>query len=103
MIDMVAAKLTVYVLALLPAEDLTNPAPKAPTAGTAAQINDLMGWGKWMAMVAGFAGLVIAGIMMAVCRRSRSQMAADGAIGIPWVIGGLSVVLLSVPLVNQIL
>ena len=40
---------------------------------------------------------------MAVGRWSRSQMAADGAIGIPWVIGGLSVVLLSVPLVNQIL
>ena len=72
MIDMVAAKLTVYVLALLPAEDLSNPAPKAPTAGTATQINDLMSWGKWMAMVAGFAGLVIAGIMMAVGRRSRA-------------------------------
>ncbi len=40
---------------------------------------------------------------MAVGRRSRSQMAADGAIGIPWVIGGLSVVLLAVPIVNQIL
>lgn len=103
MIDLIAAKLTVYAGALLPAADLNNPDPAAPTAGTANQISDLMAWGKWMAMVAGFGGLVIAGIMMAVGRRSRSQMAADGAIGIPWVIGGLSVVLLAVPIVNQIL
>ena len=103
MIDLIAAKLTVYSLAILPTEDLNNPAPKAPTQGTASQVGDLMAWGKCMAMVAGFAGLVIAGIMMAVGRRSRSQMAADGAIGIPWVIGGLSVVLLAVPIVNQIL
>lgn len=103
MIDLIAAKVTVYAWALLPADDLNDPAPAAPTSGTATQIKDLMAWGKWIAMVAGFAGLVIAGIMMAVGRRSRSQMAADGAIGIPWVIGGLSVVLLAVPIVNQIL
>ncbi len=30
------------------------------------------------------------GVMMAVGRRNRSSMAADGAAGIPWVLGGLT-------------
>ena len=31
-----------------------------------------------------------------------AQMSADGAIGLPWVIGGLSVVALAVPIVNNL-
>ena len=45
-------------------------------------------------------GLVVAGVMMSVGRRHRSSTAADGAVGIPWVIGGLSTIVLAVPLVN---
>lgn len=81
--------------------NLTNPAPIAPE-GVEATVNTLMGWGKWIAFVCGVGGLITSGVMMAVGRRNRSQMSADGAIGLPWVIGGLSVVALAVPLVNNL-
>lgn len=79
--------------------DLSNPAPQAPGELTA-QWNKVMGLVKWLAFAAGAVGLIVAGIMMSVGRRYRSQIAADGAAGIPWVIGGLSTVALAVPIVN---
>lgn len=85
---------------VLPA-DITNPAPVAPD-GVEGTINTLIGWGKWIAFVCGVAGLIVCGVMMLVGRRNRSAMSADGAIGLPWVIGGLSVVVLAVPLVNNL-
>ena len=88
------------VLAALPAQ-ISNPAPRAP-AGVASTVSDLLAWGKWIAFVCGVAGLIVSGIMMMLGRRNRSQMSADGAIGLPWVIGGLSVVVLAVPMVNNL-
>lgn len=79
--------------------DLSNPAPAAPGEVTA-QWSKVMGLAKWAAFAAGAVGLLIAGMMMSVGRRHRSQTAADGAVGIPWVIGGLSTVALAVPIVN---
>lgn len=79
--------------------DLSNPAPSAP-ADVTAQWQKVMGLGKWIAFAAGALGLLAAGAMMSVGRRHRSNTAADGAVGIPWVIGGLSTVALAVPLVN---
>ena len=79
--------------------DLSNPAPAAPAEVTA-QWSKVMGLGKWIAFAAGAVGLLTAGVMMSVGRRHRSTTAADGAVGIPWVIGGLSTVALAVPLVN---
>jgi hypothetical protein len=87
-------------LAAVPAE-ISNPAPKAP-AGVSNTVNELLAWGKWIAFVCGVAGLIVSGIMMMLGRRNRSQMSADGAIGLPWVIGGLSVVVLAVPMVNNL-
>ena len=81
--------------------DLNNPAPQAPD-GVAATVNTLLAWGKWIAFVCGVAGIIVSGIMMMLGRRNRSQMSADGAIGLPWVIGGLSVVALAVPIVNNL-
>ena len=89
-----------HVLAALPAQ-ISNPAPRAP-AGVASTVSDLLAWGKWIAFVCGVAGLIVSGIMMMLGRRNRSQMSADGAIGLPWVIGGLSVVVLAVPMVNNL-
>src|SRR5260370_36259557 len=66
-----------------------DPAP-APPPGLAATANLLLGWLKWGGLVAGVAGLIICGIMMAVGRRNRHALAADGAAGIPWGLGGLS-------------
>ena len=81
--------------------DLNNPAPRAPD-GVATTVNTLLAWGKWIAFVCGVAGIIVSGIMMMLGRRNRSQMSADGAIGLPWVIGGLSVVALAVPMVNNL-
>lgn len=88
------------LLAAVPA-DLNNP-PAAPPAGVEQTVDQLLAWGKWIAFVCGVAGIVVSGIMMMLGRRNRSQMSADGAIGLPWVIGGLSCVVLAVPLVNNL-
>lgn len=79
--------------------DLSNPSPTAPSEVTA-QWAKVMGLAKWVAFAAGAIGLLAAGIMMSIGRRHRSSTAADAAIGIPWVIGGLSTVALAVPIVN---
>lgn len=79
--------------------DLTNPSPAAPAEVTA-QWSKIMGLAKWVAFAAGAVGLVAAGVMMSVGRRHRSRTAADGALAVPWVIAGLSTVVLAVPLVN---
>jgi len=79
--------------------DLSNPSPQAPAEVTA-QWSKIMGLAKWGAFAAGAVGLLVAGVMMSVGRRHRSSTAADGAVGIPWVIGGLSTVALAVPIVN---
>jgi type IV secretory pathway VirB2 component (pilin) len=81
--------------------ELSNP-PASPPQGVEATVNTLLAWGKWIAFVCGVAGIVVSGIMMMLGRRNRSQMSADGAIGLPWVIGGLSCVVLAVPLVNNL-
>ena len=90
----------VDLAAMIPA-DITNPPAQAPD-GVETTVNTLLGWGKWIAFVCGVAGIVVSGIMMMLGRRNRSQMSADGAIGLPWVIGGLSCVVLAVPLVNNL-
>lgn len=95
-----ATHVAAAVLASLPF-DIANP-PAVPPQGVESTVNMLLAWGKWIAFVAGVAGLIVSGIMMAVGRRNRSQMSADGAIGLPWVLGGLSVVVLAVPLVNNL-
>jgi len=75
-----------------------DPAPQAPP-GLAAKTNIVLGWGKWGVLVCGVAGLLISGGKMAIGHRNRSSLAADGATGIPWVIGGLSLVAASAAIV----
>jgi hypothetical protein len=91
--------MTVWALVTGVLSDLSNPAPAAPAEVTA-QWTKIMGLAKWVAFAAGAVGLVVAGVMMSIGRRHRSTTAADGAAGIPWVIGGLSTIVLAVPLVN---
>ena len=79
--------------------DLANPSPQAP-AEVAAQWSRIMGLAKWVAFAAGALGLLAAGVMMSLGRRHRSNTAADGAVGVPWVLAGLSTVALAVPIVN---
>ncbi len=79
-----------------------NPGPLAPPgmAGPAAQ---LLGWLKWVGLVSGVVGLGMCAVMMILGRRNRSNMAVDGASGIPWVLGGLSLMTLSAGLVGALL
>ena len=77
-----------------PAAGVPNPAPQAPP-GLSSRINTLLGWWKWGALIAGVFGLVGSGAMMAIRRRNRHSLAADGASGIPWVLAGLTLIALS--------
>ena len=79
-----------------------NPPPIAPP-GLEAVANMLLGWLKWGGLVAGVVGLGICAIMMILGRRNRSNMAVDGASGIPWVLGGLSLISLASGLVGAVL
>ena len=71
-----------------------NPAPVAPP-GLARRVNMLLAWWKWGSLIAGVFGLIACGAMMAIGRRNRSNLAADGAAGIPWVLAGLTLIALS--------
>ena len=66
-----------------------TPGPQAPP-GLEALGTTVIAWLKWILVICGVGGLIWCGIMMAVGRRNRSAMAADGASGIPWVLGGLT-------------
>ena len=76
------------------AAGVPDPAPAAPP-GRSADMNTLLAWWKWGALVAGIFGLIGCGAMMAIGRRNRSSLAADGATGIPWVLAGLTLIALS--------
>ena len=71
-----------------------NPAPVAPP-GLSGDMNTLLAWWKWGALIGGIFGLIGCGAMMAIGRRNRSSLAADGATGIPWVLAGLTLIALS--------
>lgn len=79
-----------------------NPKPLAPP-GMAGPALELLGWLKWVGLVSGVVGLGMCAIMMILGRRNRSNMAVDGAAGIPWVLGGLSLMTLSAGLVGAVL
>lgn len=81
---------------------LEDPDPKAPT-GLDGIASDWIAWAKWGALVAGVIGLIVSGIMMAIGRRNRSHLAGEGAAGIPWVVAGLSLAAMAVPIANQIM
>jgi hypothetical protein len=79
---------------LLQQAPLLPPAPPiAPPGKLADAANTLLGWMKWGGLVGAVGALVAAGITMAVGRRNRNNMAVDGAMSMPWVIGGLALIL----------
>jgi len=96
--------LTIHYAAVshLVAGTVPNPAPKAPP-GLARSVNTLLAWWKWGALIAGVFGLIGCGAMMAIGRRNRSNLAADGATGIPWVLAGLTLIALSSGIVGVFL
>jgi hypothetical protein len=79
-----------------------NPAPVAPP-GMQGPADLVLGWMKWIGIIAGMVGFGMCSLMMIVGRRNRSNMAVDGAAGIPWVLAGLSLITLSSGLVAAVL
>lgn len=79
-----------------------NPAPVAPP-GLEAVANTFLGWGKWVVLVGGVLGMFICAGMMILGRRNRSATAVDGASGIPWVLGGLTLAALGASIVGVVL
>jgi hypothetical protein len=71
-----------------------DPVP-SPPPGLSGDVNTLLGWWKWIALIGGVFGLIGCGAMMAIGRRSRSALAADGATGIPWILAGLTLIVLA--------
>ena len=81
---------------------LPNPAPVAPP-GLGDVVSDWIAWGKWVSGAGGFIGLMACGIMMMIGRRNRGHLAAEGASGTVWVVGGLSLVAAAPVLVTSVL
>jgi hypothetical protein len=79
-----------------------NPAPQAPP-GLAQSADTFISWLKWGGLVGGVIGMIICGLMMILGRRNRSATAVDGATGIPWILGGLTVIALSAGFVGALL
>jgi hypothetical protein len=88
--------LLAQVLAIVP-----NPPPEAPP-GMAEPAAQFIGWMKWVGIVAGLIGFGMCALMMILGRRNRSNMAVDGATGLPWVLGGLSTLTLAAGIVGAL-
>jgi hypothetical protein len=79
-----------------------DPAPQAPP-GLTAPVTTIIAWGKWGVLVCGVAGLLICAGKMAIGHRNRATFAADGATGVPWVLGGLSLAAVAAAIVSVFL
>jgi hypothetical protein len=66
-----------------------NPEPPPFFEGKVELILNYLAWGAGLAAVG---SIIWIAVMMMVGRRNRSQMAADGMAGLPWVAGGLILV-----------
>jgi hypothetical protein len=84
------------------AATVPDPGP-VPPPGMEKAAAMLLGWMKWIGILAGMVGLGLCALMMIIGRRNRSSLAVDGAAGIPWVLAGLSLITLSSGLVAAVL
>jgi hypothetical protein len=91
-----------YLAAPTPAPGNLDPGPQEiPGLGAVATM--FLGWGKWALIVGGVLGMFICGGMMILGRRNRSSTAVDGATGIPWVLGGLTLGAVAATIVGAVL
>lgn len=79
---------------------LPDPQPAAPPGKLSDAANTMLSWLKWGGLAGAVGALVVAGIMMAVGRRNRNNMAVEGAMSLPWVVGGVALILASASLVG---
>ena len=82
---------TAHHAATFLAENVPNGPAQAPP-GLETFGNEIVGWTKWVGIIACVVGLMVCGVQMALGRRNRSEMAAQGAIGIPWVGAGIVII-----------
>ncbi|GAA2813073.1 hypothetical protein [Nonomuraea dietziae] len=52
-----------------------------------------VGAGKWIALAVALVSMIYAGTKMMAGKSNRSNLAADGAASIPWIFGGIAVVM----------
>ncbi len=66
-----------------------DPPPVAPPGleGFATQV---LGWMKWVVIIAGVLGFFVCALMLIIGRRNRSATAYEGMIGAAWILGGLA-------------
>lgn len=100
--EAVAGFLTPHLGVPTIAGGVPNPAPQAPP-GLSRPVNTVLAWGKWAVLVCGVAGLLICGGKMAIGHRNRATFAAEGATGVPWVLGGLSLAAVAAAIVGVFL
>jgi hypothetical protein len=98
---MSAVTMLIEVVSTSPLAAVPNPGPIAPP-GMEGPAQQFIGWMKWVGIVAGLVGFGMCAIMMILGRRNRSNMAVDGATGIPWVLGGLSTLTLAAGVVGAL-
>jgi hypothetical protein len=98
----VAGYLTVHRTVHFLSVGVPNPPAQAPP-GLTGPVSTILGWGKYLVLASGVAGLLICGGKMTIGHRNRASFAADGATGIPWVLAGLSVAAVSAVIVGVFL
>lgn len=82
-----------------PAAIVPNPAPQSPP-GMDSTFSNFISWTKYVALIVGVISLMACAMMMMIGRRNRGHLATEGAMGLVWVLGGLSVVSLAVGIVT---
>ncbi|ONI88052.1 hypothetical protein ALI22I_20135 [Saccharothrix sp. ALI-22-I] len=73
--------------------ELPDPEPMAPEGPLADGAETMLAWMKWGGLVGAVGCGMWVGIAMIVGRRNRNNMAIEGALGIPWIVGGVAMVL----------
>ena len=79
---------------------IPDPPPRAPEGPLKESTETMLAFMKWGGLVGGVGAGIAAGIMMVIGRRNRNNMAIEGAISVPWIVGGLALVLGAASLVG---
>ncbi|MFI5959747.1 hypothetical protein [Cryptosporangium sp. NPDC051539] len=85
-----------------PDPGIPNP-PPSEIPGLGPVLGKFISWAKWTIRGAGVLGILWCCGMMIFGRRNRSALAVDGAIGLPWVLGGVSIAAIAATLVGSVL
>ena len=93
---------SMHALLALPTATIPDPTTTAPP-GVSGEIDTFLGYLKWIGLAAGIAGIMACGIMMTIGRRNRHSLAVEGATGIPWVLGGLTLVSFAASIAGTVL